>query len=277
MKFKNRLFVVAYLSLPCSSVLADHKHLWEGGLGVGQIHAPFYRGANQSKDYYIPIPFIRFRGRIFAADEDGIRGKLFDSDRLKLDMSIAGSVPVPKDTEGARKDMPRLDPIGEIGPSLKYNVWNNPDKRHSVSLELPVRAVFSVGDPVMEYQGLSISPFINWLNQYRHNGVLWRFNLSMGPLWADQKFHDYFYQVGPQYTTATRSTYDASGGYSGSRLTFSISRNSENLFFGFFARFDDLSGASFENSPLVETSHYFVTGFAAVWIFSHSEQRAEHY
>lgn len=274
---KRYIFLIIYLSTSISPALAEHKAVWEAGFGIGQIHAPFYRGAKQSTEYVVPIPFVRFRGKIFAADEDGIRGKIFDSNRLKLDMSLAGSVPVPKDTEGARLNMPRLDPIGEIGPALKYQLWDSLDRHHSVSLELPVRAVFSVGNPVLEHQGWSISPFINWLAQYRRNTILWRYSLSAGPLWADQKFHNYFYQVAPQYQTAERPTYNANSGYSGSRITLSVSRSSRNWFFGFFARADDISNASFEDSPLVETNHYFVMGFAAVWIFAHSEQKAKHH
>ena len=274
-KFVLALTLTLLLFPPTAS--ATHLHWWEAGFGLGVIHAPFYRGSALTKDYFVPIPFIRFRGRIFSADEEGIRGTLFDSDRLTLDLSIAGNVPVPKSEDGARKAMPSLDPLAEIGPALQYRIWRNPERSRSLTFELPVRAVISVGDPLLAHQGWNIAPFVQYLYKKRSAGIMWRYALSAGPLFADNSYHNYFYQVQSQYETAERKAYNASSGYSGSRLTFTLSRNAKHSFLGFFARYDDLHGATFNDSPLVEQSDYFVYGIAAVWIFAHSEERAPHY
>lgn len=260
---------------PCA--LAEHRALWEWGAGLGYIHAPFYRGAKQTKDYFIPIPFARLRGEVFAADEDGVRGRLLNNKRLKLDISIAGSVPVPEDTKGARIGMPSLDPTGELGPSLEYQLWKHATKGHSIRLELPVRAVFSIGEPLLAHQGWAASPLIGWIQKYRNKGVLWRMKLSTGPLFADSKYNNYFYQVKPEYSTEQRPSYNATGGYTGSRVTFSISRNTSSTYFGVFARYDALQNAVFSDSPLVETNDFAIIGIAAVWIISNSEARAKHW
>lgn len=270
------LLVLLTVTIP-SQVNAEHQFLWEGGGGLGMVNAPFYRGSAQTKLYSVPIPFIRFRGRIFSADEDGMRGKLADSGRATLDISIAGNVPVPKSDNGARKDMPSLDPLAEMGPAFQYRLWRNPDQSRSWNLELPLRAVISVGNPILDHQGWSLAPFIQYTAKKRTDGVLWRYTLSTGPLFADQQYHNYFYQVEAPHATAARREYNPSGGYSGSRVSFGMSRNGRHSFFGFFARYDDLHGARFLDSPLVEQSHYLVYGIAAVWIFAQSDQQAPHY
>ena len=257
---------------------ADHRTLWELGAGAATLHAPLYRGSKITKDYSIPIPFVRYRGKIFAADEDGMRGKLYKTNHFEMDVSFAGSLPVPKDRGGAREDMPSLDPIIQFGPALKYflskSVSNN--GKRVVTLKLPLRMAMSVGNPVLEHQGWAMSPNLNWLEQFRNKGANWRVSISVGPLFADAKYHNYFYQVDQKYETGQRLPYSAGGGYSGSRLSIRISRNTKKLYLGLFARFDDLSNAKFVDSPLVETERYGVYGVAIAWVFRTSEQRARH-
>ncbi|MBE9503673.1 MAG: MipA/OmpV family protein, partial [Proteobacteria bacterium] len=54
--------------------------------------------------------------------------------------------------------------------------------------------------------------------------------------------------------------YDAHGGYNGTRLTFYTNRRFDHSWFGFFARYDTLAGATFEDSPLVKQKSYFFIG-----------------
>jgi outer membrane protein len=52
--------------------------------------------------------------------------------------------------------------------------------------------------------------------------------------------------------------------------------NSRYWFVGAFARYDQLNGAVFENSPLVEIDNYFAVGFAVSRIFGSSSEKAPH-
>jgi outer membrane scaffolding protein for murein synthesis (MipA/OmpV family) len=100
----------------------------------------------------------------------------------------------------------------------------------------------------------------------------WDAGLSLGPLFGNGKYHAYYYSVDPQYATATRPAYRASGGYSGTLLLASLSRRLERIWMGGFIRYDNLSGAQFEDSPLFETDHSLMAGFAIAWIFRQSSR-----
>lgn len=270
-----RFLLTVCFWLPASA-FAFHLPLWELGAGAGYIHAPLYRGSSTTKDYFIPFPYVAYRGKTFRSDEEGLYSKIFKTDTIKLDISVAGNVPVPSDVEGARKGMKRLDPVGEFGPEMGITLWKPKDPRYAFGLYLPLRAVLSVGDPLVKYQGWVFSPFLQMSKRYGRDVDWWRYKLSVGPIFADTRYHNYFYEVNPLDVSGTRAEYHPGGGYSGSRITLTISRYTRHYFFGAFARVDNLSHAAFEDSPLVETKHYFVTGLAFAWTFRASKTMAPH-
>lgn len=259
--------------------MAYHLPKWEWGAGVGALSLPAYRGAKGSVNYAIPVPYITYRGDAVQLDEEGMRGRLFESDRIRLDLSLAGNVPVPKDSESARAGMPELDPIGEFGPTLDISLWRNGERQQGevrVWLKMPVRAAVSVGDPLVAMQGWVFSPHLDLSYRKGAPRSHWRVSLSLGPLYGTRRYHEYFYEVPDEYATLERSSYQPEGGYSGSRATLSVVVNSKRWFLGVFARYDQLNGAAFEDSPLVETNRYFASGFTASRIFGASEERAPH-
>jgi len=272
--FQTLLFLLLCLFALAAS--ASHQPLWEAGAGIGGISTPYYPGSSYRKDYFIPVPFMRLRGKIFRSDEDGTRGMLYNDENVSLDISLAGSVPVPKAYEGARKGMPSLDASGEIGPAFQYRLWQSSTRRDLLQLEVPVRAVISLGEPVLAYQGWRVAPFLYYLHKKYSSGTLWRTSLSIGPMYGDRRYHAYFYQVDPQYANPDRVAYQAAAGYSGSRVTLTFSHNSRSSFIGLFMRYDYLGGAVFADSPLVEQKDYSIFGIVGVWIFSQSNAGAAH-
>ena len=266
------LFSVVVPKISC----AYHLPRWEFGLGAGVLNAPHYRGSKTVEPIYLPVPYITYRGDILKVDREGIRSELFQSDRIRLDISLAGNIPVPESDDSARAGMPRLDPLGEIGPELEFNLWNTRNHDKSLWFKLPFRVVFSVGNPILAYQGWSLSPYINFRLNVRKSNAFTKFEASVGPLFANHKYHNYFYQVESKYITPDRPEYSTSTGYSGSRITFTVSRNTRRFFLGAFARYDNLSGAIFEDSPLVETNDYFIYGVAFAWKFSASSTKVPH-
>ncbi len=266
------------LMLP-APVEAYHLPVWEWGLGVGWLNVPAYRGAKGHKNYLLPVPFIAYRGEAVRMDEDGMRGRLFESDRIHLDLSIAGNLPVPRDGDSARAGMPNLDPVGEFGPTLDISLARNGERHKgeaSVWLRLPVRAALSVGNPLIDQQGWVFSPYLDLSYRKGASRSHWRVSLALGPLYASRRYHEYFYKVPAEFVTAARPQYQPDGGYSGSRATLALVMNSRYWFVGAFARYDQLNGAVFENSPLVEIDNYFAVGFAVSRIFGSSSEKAPH-
>ncbi|TPW12500.1 MAG: putative outer membrane protein [Halothiobacillaceae bacterium] len=247
--------------------------LWEVGIGVAGLDVPFYRGAEQGRRYLLPLPYLIYRGDRLKIDRSTVRGTIFSSERVVLDLSLAGGVPVPQDGAGARAGMPGLDSTLEMGPSLELRVWKGGGYRE-IWLHLPLRSAFSVGSSGVGHVGWVWAPSVeySWLNSWQ-NGT-WKTTLAAGPLYADARYHDYFYTVEAAYITATRSEYQASSGYGGSRVSVGIERRWGDVWLGLFGRYDTLQGAAFEGSPLVETNHYHAIGFAMTWLFLKSKTAA---
>lgn len=267
----NRLLLGLLTLLATGASGAQERPLWELGAGIATLSLPYYRGSAAERSYAIPYPYLVYRGEYLNVDKDGMRGWLYRSEQLNLDLSLAAGVPVPSDQNGPRSGMPDLDPTVEFGPSIEYRLWHSEDRRRNAWLRLPLRGAFAISNPVT-YQGWVFAPYIEFSrHDFGRSG--WINSLAFGPLFADAAYHDYFYGVAPQYATATRPAYEAQGGYSGSRITLMSGKTFDQLWLTAFVRLDTLKGASFVDSPLVETRRYHIVGVALTWIFARSETR----
>jgi outer membrane scaffolding protein for murein synthesis (MipA/OmpV family) len=256
---------------------AVHQPLWEMGIGAGALSTPPYRGSDSRVNFVIPFPYVIYRGSFLRVDrEDGIRGKLFSSEDVHLDLSLAGNVPVSDDDDSARRGMDSLDPLIELGAELSIDLWRSEDRDQRFGFDIPLRMVYSVGDPLLEYQGLTLSPYFNYRIWQEDEGALTRYSVSVGPIFANSRYHDYFYEVDPEFVTPERPEYHPDSGYSGSRVTLSVTRHFRQYLIGAFARYDDLNGAVFEDSPLVETTDYLAVGLVFGWILGESKTMVEH-
>ncbi len=275
-RFLHSLSTAALLAaaLPAPA-RAQSLPLWEVGLGLGVISVPFYRGADAGRSYAFPIPYLKYRGRYLQVDESGLRGKLFTSDRLLLDISVAAGVPVPETSDGTRAGMPNLHPTLEIGPQLEYRLWRTEHRDAAAWLHLPLRAAFSVAWGEFDDQGWVFAPFIEY--ETRNGGPRgpWKVGIGAGPLFATRGYHDYFYEVLPGQATTVRPEYHADGGYSGSRITFTAQKRYGDWWIGAFARLDNLNGAVFEDSPLVRENYYYAAGLAVSRLLATSRETVE--
>jgi len=268
-----RGLLAALLVVVATPSRAGEKPLWELGFGFFSLTSPDYRGSDESRDYLLPLPYIVYRGDILKIDRSGIYSRLFESDRVHLDLSGDAGVPVDSTKNTARQGMPDLDPVFEVGPSLEICPWSACDSDRVLQFRLPVRAMFSTNFHSFDSHGGTAHPHLNYDMRNIGPGGGWNLGIAAGPLYATERYHDYYYEVAPQYATATRPAYDARGGYSGSRVTLATSRRFQHIWFGTFARYDDLSGARFVNSPLVRVRHSFMAGFSIAWVFSESSAR----
>jgi outer membrane scaffolding protein for murein synthesis (MipA/OmpV family) len=103
----------------------------------------------------------------------------------------------------------------------------------------------------------------------------WNLGLGVGPIFADRKFHDYFYSVAPRFATPSRPEYAAHGGYSGTHFLASLSKRFPGFWVGAYMRYDALQGAAFDDSPLVKRKSYLAGGFGIAWMIGQSETLVE--
>ena len=100
----------------------------------------------------------------------------------------------------------------------------------------------------------------------------WDFGVGLGPVFADGKYHEYFYSVDSEHATADRPEYRARGGYSGAHVLASLSKRFPGYWIGAYIRYDSLDSATFADSPLLKSSHYVAGGIGIAWMIGQSKR-----
>ena len=255
-------------SAPAPSARTLELPLWELGLGIGGVSFRDYRGSDTTHAYPVPVPYFIYRGKFLQADRSGLKSKLLHQDRVELNISLNATTPVRNNA--TRSGMPQLRPTVEIGPSLDVHLWRSKSENVRLDVRLPVRLVSTVGHP--GYIGWFFTPNVN-VDLVNAGGFAgWNLGLLTGPLFAARRYDDYYYSVSTQYATADRPAYQASGGYAGTQVLASLTKRYPKFWTGAYLRYDTLSGASFENSPLVKTHNYWSAGIGIAWMIGHSSR-----
>ncbi|WP_265945377.1 MipA/OmpV family protein [Dechloromonas sp. A34] len=272
---KNQIARVAVACLAffaLAAQAAEERPLWEIGAGVAAFSFPMYRGSDQTNNFLMPVPHFTYNGDFFKADRQGIRGSLFDSDRVDLTISMALSPPVASEDIRARNGMSDLEATFEIGPQLDFTFWRSENKARFVKLLMPLRAAITVeGSP--KDIGWVFHPKLNMDITDLPGLPGWNLGTLAGPLFGDKRQHAYYYSVAPQFATATRPAYEAEAGYAGMQYLVALSKRFPKYWVGSFLRYDNLTGATFEDSPLVRQKDYFAAGVAITWILGESSTR----
>ena len=245
------------------------RPLWELGVGIAGVRLPDYRGSDQSRVYALPLPFIVYRGQWLKADREGARALLFDSERVKVDVSLAATTPTRSRNNAAREGMPDLAATAEIGPNLNLTLAGSSSQRYRLDLRLPVRAAIAL-QRSPKVVGATFSPHLNLDLDSVAGG--WHLGVLAGPMFGNRKLHDYVYGVDAAYVTGARPVYRASGGYAGWQALTATSRRFGNLWVGAFLRYDSLRGAVFEDSPLVRRSSAVTFGLGLAWVLATSPE-----
>jgi outer membrane scaffolding protein for murein synthesis (MipA/OmpV family) len=253
---------------------AAEKPLWEFGMGVGGIEFPDYRGSDEMHVYPVPVPYFVYRGKFLKADRDGLRGQLFNKPYAELSISVNGTIPVNSEDNDARHGMPDLKPTFELGPSLELHVWRSADEAVKLDVVMPVRVPITIESSPRSLQW-TFAPRLNvdFANVGGHAG--WNFGAGIGPVFAADRFHDYYYSVPARFATPSRPEYHADGGYSGMHVLAALSKRFPKYWVGAFLRYDWLGGAEFEDSPLVRTKHYVAGGFGVAWMIGESKRHVQ--
>lgn len=262
------------LAAACWTVPSQAKEepLWEFGLGLGAIAFEDYRGSDTVHAYPLPVPYLIYNGKFLKADRDGVRGTLFNQDRLEINVSFNLTTPVRNDAE--RSGMPDLKSTVELGPSFDVHLFRSEDAKFKLDLRMPLRAAATIeGSP--QFIGWTFTPRLNldiadlkWLKG-------WNLGFLVGPLFADRRYNQYFYSVGSQYATLTRPEYQASGGYAGTQSIAALSKRYPKFWAGAYMRYDTLAGAVFVDSPLVQRRSYWSAGFGFAWMLRRSSRMVQ--
>jgi len=264
-------FLLGLLLVPVAAPLPAQTQLplWEFGLGMTALSFPDYRGSDHQRAYVLPLPYFVYRGKIFQADRDGLRGVFFDNDFAELNLSVAASLPVDSDGNDARRGMPDIDPTFEIGPSLELHVWRSADRRIALDLRLPARLAVAVGNEFRD-AGLVFTPFVNLDVTDPFGGQGWNLGLLVGAIYGNRRQNAYFYDVAEAYATPERPAYSSDGGYGGTKFIAALSKRFDRYWVGSFVRYDTLVGAVFADSPLVNQRYAWAAGVGIAWILGKS-------
>ena len=256
-----------------SHAYGEDKPLWEAGFGITALDFADYRGSDERTTYVLPVPYVIYRGKILRVDRDRVRGLFLDSERVDLQLSVSGSVPVDSSDNAARTGMPDLDPTLQIGPSMELRLYRSADSRFKVELRLPARTVIATDLRHAHNVGWVFEPQLNFglRNTLLHNK--WNLGLSLGPVYGDKRYHNHFYGVATEFATARRPAYVAESGYGGAQVTGTVSRRYGRMWVGGFVRFDSVSEAAFTTSPLVRQEETVTAGIAFIWRLNESQQR----
>src|SRR3712207_6988981 len=93
--------------------------------------------------------------------------------------------------------------LGEVGPALRYVAWRGDRGRRRITLELPVRAVFSTDLSDLDFRGFTLAPEA----AFEHVGLFHRAartRVGVGPVFASGLLSDYFYKVEDRYARLRR-------------------------------------------------------------------------
>jgi outer membrane scaffolding protein for murein synthesis (MipA/OmpV family) len=248
--------------------------LWEAGLGVAALRLPDYRGADSSSSYLLPAPYFVYRGEFLKADRNGIRGLLFDTDRVEINLSLNATLPVRSRDIPVRSGMSSLRPTLELGPTASINLWTAPAGKMKLDLRTPLRAAFTV-ESSPQAVGWLFAPNLNLdiRDPLGYSG--WNLGMLAGPYLQSRKYNSYFYSVGSADATPARPRYEAPGGYAGAQFTTAVSKRFERTWVGAFLRYDSLRGAVFEDSPLVRRSNAVSAGVAITWVLGQSATKVD--
>ncbi len=246
---------------------ADRKPLWEIGAGIGTISLPHYLGSEESSNIILPVPYLVYRGQIFRSKGSGMQGILFENNRLKVDISISGSIPFDSSDNKAREDMPTLDPIFEFGPRLIVQLNSAKNNPHQWRLRLPLRAAHSIKDLHFNHRGWITNPTIRYT--YEAGGNKWK--ITIGPIFGNASYHRYIYDVENKHVTPNRPFFRSHSGLTATRFSMSYTMRRGKWQFGLFSTYMDLRDAENNDSPLVTSNNYLSGGLAIVRIMGQSD------
>ena len=152
------------------------------GFGAAVVYYPAYRGAASTQTTVLPMPYLDYDGPFLKSDKYGLRGRLFDNERLELSVSASLSPPT-RSNVPERAGMPDLKPTVELGPQLDITLINGKVNPVNLRVRLPVRQGITV-ERSPQNAGVVFSPNLNL--DVPIDG--WNLGMVTGPIFASMPF-----------------------------------------------------------------------------------------
>jgi outer membrane scaffolding protein for murein synthesis (MipA/OmpV family) len=249
---------------------AAGRPLWEVGVVAGGGVFSDYPGSDQSHRRGLLAPLVLYRGPILRVDQEGVRGRLLNSEDFEFDLSASAAFNAREND--ARRGMPDLDYLFGVGPQLVYKGLRG--LPGSPTVHVKANAVFSTDFSDLHHRGGTLETELRW----RLRGIAGipgsQLTLGVEPTWASRALQAYFYEVAPAYATAERPAYGARAGYFGTGFKAAYSqRLSESTSWFLAARTMALHGAANRESPLMRRDTSFGVVAGIVWTPWRSETR----
>lgn len=269
-KFHGRYFlssIVLFAGFILNPSYAEKTELeWDLGVGLTGLHLPVYPGSSQTENYLIPYPYFYLKTEHLEVDE-GVRGFVYQSEILRVNLSADFGVPVDNDENSLRAGMEDLNLVLQVGPMLEVILSGGRNQSYESRIELPVRTAIATDIDHTENIGWVFEPRFSYEKMRpRKNG--WAYQLSVGLRYATKEFHGYYYDVDAIYATINRPAYSADKGYSGAFVDVIAGWRMDNIIYGVFARYQNLNGTVYEDSPLMEQNSYFSVGGGVIYRFA---------
>jgi outer membrane protein len=267
------LALIAFAPAHADSTVPPSPPIWEAGPGVALLNFPDYRGADHYNAQVLPLPYFVYRGERVRVGREGVKAQLLDSGRLEVSLSAAFALPGKTDSpDSPRNGMPELDPTFELGPSFDWWLTDNDPAHWHARIRVPIRNVIATNFQRIDQAGWLSSPNLHIDRRIYRGPWTFLFSGGVGTLWANHKYHAYFYAVPEEFATATRPAYDPGGGYSGARVSafFGVRRGRWGA--GLALLDDYLGGTEFADSPLMQTKNAAVIGLGFTYRLFASER-----
>ncbi len=268
------ILVVGLVSLNVfQSATAQDKSdlpLWEiGGFALG-VSQQAYPGSNSQVQRALAIPYVIYRGQFLRSDGNNVGLRALNTEKFELDVGFAGSFGSGSKEITARAGMPKLGTLVEFGPRAKWKLSESPGAGRW-SVELPVRGVFDISDGAA-YRGLAAEPRLVFANRLPSG---WDYSVSAAALVGSQKLNHTFYGVSAAQALPSRPQFKAESGLIATRLGLAASKRLNNDWrFFTFARFDSVSGAANDSSPLVRQKNGYSVGAGISYTWLRSSEKA---
>lgn len=266
---KKILTLFLLLNIFYSTGVISKETEWQLGTGIALFNLNLYPGSADSKNYIFPIPYFTLVSEKLEIDR-GIRGFLFKSERIVLDISADFGVPVESDDSTARFGMPDLNSVLQIGPSFEFLFTEPKRNKLDTRFELPLRATISSDIKHSNHEGWITEPrFSIEKRRIKKSGLAMKF--TVGVKYAARGYHAYYYDVDPAFSTALRPAFRSNKGYGGSFAKIRASWRTGDWVWWTLLRYQNLNGAVFEESPLVEKKDYYLIGIGFAWVFAQND------
>jgi outer membrane scaffolding protein for murein synthesis (MipA/OmpV family) len=241
--------------------------LWEAGaLGLA-VSQQAYPGADQQVQRGLLLPYLLYRGRYLRADGETAGLRAVHTPRFEFDIGFSGSFGSGGRDIEARRGLPHLGTLVEVGPRLKWNLAGESGAPGRWRALFPLRAVADLSDRGA-HRGWAFEPE---LLHDRRLASGWRMSLGAGAIFADRRLAQTFYGVEPAQALPDRPAYAAQRGLVAWRLSSSFSKplTPDWRLFG-FARLQSVAGAANADSPLVRQRGGLSAGIGLSYTFARS-------